>query len=113
MKTALTAVLFSSLIGLGGCYAEEGVAVRGTATVETPDLVEVEPGVQVIAEYDEPIFYSDGWYWRTEGGVWYRSHDYHRGWSHVRSVPTHISRIDHPERYRHVHSRRGNVHARR
>src|SRR4051812_49819797 len=35
-----------------------------------PDLVTVSPGVQVIADYDEPIFYSDGYYWRQYGGGW-------------------------------------------
>ena len=46
-----------------------GVLATGcTATVASdpypPDLVYAAPGVQVIADYNEPIFYSDGFYWR-------------------------------------------------
>ena len=46
-----------------------------------PDLVEVSPGVQVrFYDYNEPIFFSDGLYWRENGGVWYSSRVYTGGW---------------------------------
>jgi hypothetical protein len=45
-----------------------------------PDLVYVSPGVQVIADYDEPIFYTDGFYWRETNGIWYRSSYHTHGW---------------------------------
>ena len=60
-------VLAAFLLGAGV------VATGCTATVASdpypPDLVYAAPGVQVIADYNEPIFYSDGYYWRTSGGV--------------------------------------------
>ncbi len=65
-----------------------------------PDLVYAAPGVQVIADYDEPIFFADGFYWRSSGGYWYRSHDYHRGWVSARP-PGAVMRIDHPQTYAH------------
>jgi len=54
---------------------------------EAPDLVEVSPGVQVIYDYDEPIFFSDGFYWREENGVWFSSRSYRGGWGRYAGVP--------------------------
>src|SRR4051794_9192826 len=65
-----------------------------------PDLVTVSPGVQVIADYDEPIFYSDGFYWRYYGGGWYRSSYYTGGWVYARP-PMAVMRIDRPCAYSH------------
>jgi hypothetical protein len=74
-----------------------GVTYSGT--VETPDLAYVGPGVHVIADYDEPIFYADGFYWWYFGTSWYRSTYYTGGWV-VASPPSVVVRID-PLRYRH------------
>jgi hypothetical protein len=80
------------------------LAAGCAATVATdgygPDLVTVSPGVQVIADYDEPIFYSDGFYWRYDGGVWYRSTYYTGGWAYARP-PVAVMRIQQPYAYRH------------
>jgi hypothetical protein len=73
------------------------VAVTSTA----PDLVYVGPGVQVIADYDEPIFYSDGFYWWSFGGAWYRSASYTSGWAYVAMPPAVLVQIQSPYRYRH------------
>jgi hypothetical protein len=83
-------------VALAGCA---GVAYRGTVAVETPDLVYVGPGVQVIADYDEPIFYADGFYWWYFGTTWYRSSYYTGGWI-VASPPSVFVNIN-PHRYRH------------
>jgi hypothetical protein len=65
-----------------------------------PDLVYVSPGVQVIADYDEPIFYVDNYYWRFSGGTWYRSASYTGGWVYA-TPPVVIRRIERPEVYVH------------
>jgi hypothetical protein len=77
-----------------------GCAATVTADAYGPDLVTVSPGVQVIADYDEPIFYSDGFYWRYAGGVWYRSTYYTGGWVYARP-PVAVMRIDRPYAYTH------------
>lgn len=84
-----------------GCVAHGTgtVGYSATYTATTPDLVYVSPGVQVIADYDEPIFYSDNFYWRHHGGVWYRSSYYNRGWVYARPPHAVIS-INDPYRYR-------------
>ncbi|MHB1845315.1 MAG: hypothetical protein ACYCWW_10840 [Deltaproteobacteria bacterium] len=69
-----------------------------------PPLVEVEPGVQVVPERDEEVFYARGWYWTRRGDRWYRARDHRGGWQLVehRVVPVQVARIP-PGRYRHWH----------
>jgi hypothetical protein len=76
-------IVFASVLA-SGCYATASTGYGGTVTATTvaPDLVYVSPGVQVIADYDEPVFYADGFYWRETGGVWYRSSYHTHGWSY-------------------------------
>ena len=80
-----------------------GCAGTYTTTVDDgygPDLVYAAPGVQVIADYDEPIFYSDNFYWRYSGGTWYRSSHYRGGWAYAAPPPA-VLRIDRPGGYAH------------
>jgi len=94
MRSVIPAGLLVVVLAGAGC----------TATVASdpypPDLVEVSPGVQVIADYNEPIFYSDGLYWRYSGGTWYRSHYYTGGWAYATPPPA-VLRIDRPYGYAH------------
>ncbi len=95
----ILSLVFVSVVATG-CYATTGgygttayvgpnVAV--TATTIEPDLVYVSPGVQVIADFDEPIFYADGFYWRETGGVWYSSRYHTHGWAYAAPPRTIIS----------------------
>ncbi len=81
-----------------------GCAVGYTATVADdgygPDLVYAAPGVQVVADYNEPVFFTDGLYWRYSGGYWYRSPYYNRGWVTARP-PGAVLQIDRPQTYAH------------
>jgi hypothetical protein len=100
---------FSKLLFVIACASGAGCAgsatgtasYSGTATFDTPDLVDVGGGVRVIADYDEPIFYSDGFYWRQGDGGWYRSDNYASGFVFIDSPPIAVTRIEQPERYRH------------
>ncbi|MEO6775704.1 MAG: hypothetical protein ABI467_22280 [Kofleriaceae bacterium] len=83
-----------------GCYSEQpDVAYAATAT--TPDLVEVSPGVEAIADYDYPVFYSDGLYWLYDGGLWYQSPYYYGGWGLTYNVPIGVRGIRNPGYYAH------------
>ena len=93
-----------SLAFVGACYSEEpGVAVGYSAGYgyAGPQLEYVAPGVQVIADYDYPVFYSDGYYWRNDGGIWYRSGFYNRGWAVSYNVPYGVRGIREPGAYAH------------
>src|SRR5215471_8443274 len=98
------AALLAAVIALASCTATISGEAYGPGPAYAPgygpDLVAVSPGVSVIADYDEPIFYSDGFYWRYYGGGWYRSTYYTGGWVYA-SPPAAILRIDRPYAYRH------------
>lgn len=83
----------------GGAYATATVSGEGYAA--TPDLVTVQPGVQVVADYDEPVFFVDGFYWRFYDGYWYRSNNYYAGWYFYERPPVAVLRIDRPHAYAH------------
>jgi len=108
--TILSAVLFAA--ALGGCYttgevgygpsySSGGAYAGGDAYVSTPDLVVVSPGVQVVADYDEPVFYTDGFYWRYSNDGWYRSNNYATGWYYYERPPAAVLRIERPYAYSH------------
>jgi hypothetical protein len=61
-----------------------------------PPLVEVEPGVQVVRDCDDEVFFSGGWYWHAgPDGTWYRTRSYRGGWvvAPRRAVPVAIVRM--------------------
>jgi hypothetical protein len=108
--TLQSAVL--AVVALGGCYTSGEVGYRATYAgpsadvyVSTPDLVPISPGVQVVADYDEPVFYTDGFYWRFYNGGWYRSNNYATGWFYVDRPPVTVLRIDRPYAYTHYRPR--------
>ncbi len=78
-----------------GCVVRGQVRARSTA----PELVYVRPGVQVVYDHDEPVFYSDSYYWRYHNGLWYRSSVHYGGWTRARSVPVAVRRVDNPRTY--------------
>lgn len=99
-------IILSAALGvaaLSGCYTSGTVGYSagysGSAYVSTPDLVTVSPGVQVVADYDEPVFYTDGFYWRFYNNGWYRSDNYSTGWYYYERPPVAVLRIDRPYAY--------------
>jgi hypothetical protein len=88
-------------VATAGCTGSGYMTTRATVVADTgaPDLVYVSPGVRVIADYDEPIFYADGYYWRYYDDTWFRSAYYTGGWVYVDQPPVVIARIDRPYRY--------------
>ena len=68
-----------------------------------PPLVVVEPGVQVVRDCDEEVFFSGGWYWHpAPSGVWYRTRSYRGGWvvAPRHAVPVAVARLPRGQ-YRH------------
>jgi len=99
MKLALASLLF---------VLTTGCVVRGQAGFNNgynagyyqPDLVTISPGVQVVYDYDEPIFYSDQFYWRYYGNTWYRSSQWNNGWVAYNDVPWSIrTNVRNPNAY--------------
>ena len=105
-------------LALGGCFATVGEdgRVGGEAVFSLrlpevlPPLVVVQPGVSVVRDWDDEVFYADGYYWARQDRTWYRTHDHRGGWGRVeaRQVPGAIAQSP-PGRYRHY---RGDEHQR-
>jgi hypothetical protein len=109
MRSTLSVVVLSSLLSSlplgGGCAARVASAPPPTAAPATYDgygheLVYVAPGVQVLADYDEPIFYAHDFYWRFQNGRWYRSFSFASGWVEVPPTAA-VARIQRPQTYAH------------
>ncbi len=99
MSTKLVTLLIAAGLGTGCATGGYGT-YYASASYTTPDLAYVAPGVSVIANYDMPIFYSQGSYWLFDRGYWYRSPRYTGGWSYVRRPPHAIASIRSPYVYR-------------
>jgi hypothetical protein len=97
-----------ALVGLSslGCttrvygrgYARGAVRYSApVAFVQAPDLVYVEPGVYVVRDYGDAVYYSDGYYWSSRGGVWYRTAHWNDPWVtvHMNVVPRTFVHRDH------------------
>lgn len=100
----MKAILLAALLA-GGCYGEATYTATATPVgVYGPDLVYVAPGVQVVADFDYPVFFVDGIYWRYYNNGWYRSSYYNGGWAWA-SPPPSLLRIPHPHTYAHYRPR--------
>jgi len=100
-KLAVTLALVA-LAAPAAASAQAHVSVRIGLPAVLPPLVVVEPGVQVVQDLDEEIFFVDGNYWARRDGWWYRAHDHRARWTHVepRWVPAALVRTP-PGHYRH------------
>lgn len=97
-------ILLSVVAALGisaGCYhqGDVGVGYSYGYAAPAPSMYYVSPGVSVVAYSDYPVFYSDNYYWRYDGGLWYRSSYYSGGWVAWNNVPYGVRSIDRPYRY--------------
>ena len=120
MKTTILALgLFIAAPALAQVHVTVGVPAPPVPTVTVtapsvtfvrpPPLVTVEPGIQVVEDHDEEIFFHDDYYWLRRDGRWWRTRDHRGGWVVVeeRVVPAPLVRVP-PGHYRH---HRGHGHA--
>ncbi len=101
MRTLILAALVAAALSPSSSRAQVAVDVRiGFPT--PPPLVVVQPGIQVVPDYDEEVFFTNGWYWLRRDDGWYRTRDHRGGWVLVpqRVVPVALYRTP-PGHYRH------------
>lgn len=100
-RTCISACVFAVAASLAGCMATSEVEYAGAVRVTSPELVTISPGVQVIADADEPLFYSRGYYWLYRDGYWFRSDSYRGGFARIDLVyvPGELRVIDRPQLY--------------
>jgi hypothetical protein len=101
MRHLLAAALAASLLLPAPASAQVTVSLRLDLPVVLPALVVIEPGVQVVPQVNEEIFFVDGFYWVRRDTRWYRSHDHRSGWIVVDSpgVPARLVKYP-PGHYR-------------
>ncbi|HET9485670.1 MAG TPA: hypothetical protein VFO79_17030, partial [Xanthomonadales bacterium] len=94
---------FMLAVALGACAGSGSGRVEYAAavTVRSPQLVAIEhePDVYVLADADEPVFYTDNYYWLYRSGRWYRSHSYDRDWIYVSAPAPRLRSIRQPTAY--------------
>lgn len=101
MMRTVSACVFVVAASLAGCAPTGDVDYAGEVHVTSPELVTISPGVQVVADADEPLFYSDGMYWLYRDNHWYRSDSYRGGFARVEYsyLPQRIRVIEQPQTY--------------
>ena len=94
--------LAGALLALpAGAQVEVSVSLPTLRFEVQPQLVIIAPGIQVVPDYDEEIFFVSGWYWHRRGNHWFKAKDHHGGWVLVtQGVPPGLVRIP-PGKYRH------------
>lgn len=99
MRKLILALAVSVLPALAsaqvGASASASVSLHLDLPVVLPALVVVTPGVQVVPEVEEEVFFVDGWYWVRQPSGWYRSRSHRSGWVLVpaRAVPARLVAI--------------------
>ena len=109
MKT-LTLIL-SALLIVPASSRAQSIDIHVDLPAVLPRLVVVHPGVEVVPEAREEVFFHDGYYWVRRDHAWYRSRDHRGGWALVpsRRVPRSLSGIP-PGKYRTWHAEKVEEH---
>ena len=105
MTTRLALALSLAVSAAAPAAASAQVAVNVQIGLPvSPPLVVVQPGVQVVQDFDEEVFFTSGWYWCRRGDRWYRARGPRAAFVYVepRHVPVAIRRLP-PGQYKHWH----------
>ena len=98
-----TLVVAASVLALPA-FAQVNINVQlPTVTFNAPPpLVLVEPGVQVVEDSDEEVYFVSDTYWVRRGPRWYRARDHRGGWVVVDGPGVPPALVHVPEgKYRH------------
>ena len=105
MRTPKLLLLASVLAAPAFAQVEVSIQLPTITFNAPPPLVVIEPGVQVVEDNDEEVFFVNEYYWVRRGPRWYRTKDHRGGWVIVDGpgVPPSLVRV--PEgkyrRYKH------------
>jgi hypothetical protein len=101
-KQLLLAVGLLALAIPAAPLADVQVRLRMGFPAVLPPLVVVQPGVRVVQDFDEEVFFIGGYYWVQRDGNWYRARDHRGTWTYVKQGKLPAALIHHqPGRYRH------------
>ncbi len=80
MRTRTLLVLASMVAVPAFAQVQINVQLPTVTFSAPPPMVVIEPGVQVVEDHDEEVFFVDNYYWVRRGPTWYRTRDHHGGW---------------------------------
>jgi hypothetical protein len=105
-RTLLLVVLLAS--GSALAQVEVSVGLPQIRFQAAPALVVVSPGIQVVPDYDDEVFFADGFYWHRKGKHWYRTPSHRGGWVVVdhRIVPASLVGFK-PGKFKHYKAPKG------
>ncbi|MBL8919227.1 MAG: hypothetical protein JNJ54_10230 [Myxococcaceae bacterium] len=100
-RSLVTLGVLAATTSLAQVQVKIDVALPTIVFEAPPPLVVVQPGVQVVPEYDDEVFFVDGWYWCRRDDRWFRTKTHRGGWVVVeeRGVPVTLVRLA-PGQYR-------------
>jgi hypothetical protein len=102
MKRLILCLALALSLLPASAHGQVGMSIQIGLPV-APPLVVVQPGVQVVENYDEEVFFVGGWYWCRRGDYWYRARRPHASFAYVESgyVPTRLAYLPPHGHYRH------------
>ena len=100
MKQLLAALLLLPALALAQVQVD--IKLPQISFEVVPPMVQVSTGVQVVENYEEEVFFVDGFYWCRRNGEWFQSKDHKGHWAivPVRMVPVTIASLP-PGKYKH------------
>lgn len=101
MKKLMLAAFAALTLSPAPAPAQVGVQIHVNIPVNPP-LVVVQPGIQVVENWDEEVFFTGGFYWVRRDAYWYRATSPRATWVYVepRHVPPGLVKIP-PGHYKH------------
>ena len=101
MKKTMLAALAALVLSPSPAPAQVGVQIQVNIPVNPP-LVVVQPGIQVVENWDEEVFFTGGYYWVRRDAYWYRAPSPRATWVYVEPhrVPPGLVRLP-PGHYKH------------
>lgn len=102
MKTSTLALVLGAAL-LAPSLASGQVSVNIKLPLPpAPPLVVVAPGIQVVPDLDEEVFFHDGFYWARRADRWYRATHPHVEFApvEVKLVPPALVKVGPPGHYR-------------
>lgn len=77
-------LLIASVVALPAfAQVEISIQLPSITFSAPPPLVVVQPGVQVVEDNDEEIYFVENYYYVRRGPRWYRTRDHRGGWAVV------------------------------
>lgn len=94
MKKLLLLLALSPALAQAQVQVQAGASFTLDLPVVIPQLVIVQPGIQVVPDVDYEVFFVNGFYWTRHEGGWYRSRSPRAGWVYMpRNVPPGLTRM--------------------